>query len=107
MPATNNASSNADNQPHQDHRLAFLRGYFSRPKEVGSFIPSSRFIDKRIVNTAALKTAKLAVELGPGTGGSTKTFLKAMAPGRETPRHRDQLRLRKAPQAKHRRSASV
>ena len=107
MPATNNASSNADNQPYQDHRLAFLRGYFSRPKEVGSFIPSSRFIENRIVNTAALKTAKLAVKLGPGTGGSTKALLKAMALGRETPRHRDQLRLRKAPQAKHRRPALV
>jgi phospholipid N-methyltransferase len=57
-----------------------LRGFFSRPKEVGSFIPSSRFMEKRIVNTAGLKTAKLAIELGPGTGGTTKAFLEEMAP---------------------------
>ena len=37
-------------------------------------------MEKRIVNTAALKSAKLAVELGPGTGGTTKAFLRAMAP---------------------------
>ncbi|MFT5444396.1 MAG: phosphatidylethanolamine/phosphatidyl-N-methylethanolamine N-methyltransferase [Myxococcota bacterium] len=64
----------------QDHKLAFLRGFLDKPKEVGSFIPSSRFMEKRIVNTAALHTAKLAIELGPGTGGTTKALLRAMAP---------------------------
>ncbi len=77
MSAPNPARENA---PRKDHHLAFLRGFFSRPKEVGSIIPSSRFMEKRIVNTAALKSAKLAVELGPGTGGTTKAFLRAMAP---------------------------
>lgn len=77
MPATDNARKNAS---RQDHHLAFLRGFFSRPKEVGSIIPSSRFMEKRIVNTAGLKTAKLAIELGPGTGGTTKAFLREMAP---------------------------
>ncbi len=73
MPATRPAQ-------RQDHRLAFLRGFLTRPKEVGSIIPSSRFMEKRIVNTAGLREAKLAVELGPGTGGTTKAFLRAMAP---------------------------
>lgn len=72
-----NATRNA---PREDHQLAFLRGFLNRPKEVGSIIPSSRFLEKRIVNTAGLANAKLAIELGPGTGGTTKAFLREMAP---------------------------
>jgi phospholipid N-methyltransferase len=68
------------NAPREDHRLAFLRGFLNRPKEVGSIIPSSRFMEKRIVNTADLANAKLAIELGPGTGGTTKALLREMAP---------------------------
>ncbi|MCP4040075.1 MAG: methyltransferase type 12, partial [bacterium] len=64
----------------QDHRLAFLKGFLNRPKEVGSIIPSSRFMEKRIVNAAGLREAKLAIELGPGTGGTTKAFLRQMMP---------------------------
>jgi phospholipid N-methyltransferase len=66
--------------PRQDHRLAFLRGFLTRPKEVGSVIPSSRFMERRIVKTAELSSAKLAIELGPGTGGTTKALLRNMAP---------------------------
>ncbi len=66
--------------PRQDHVLAFFRGFLTRPKEVGSIIPSSRFMEKRIVKTANLADAKLAIELGPGTGGTTKALLRAMAP---------------------------
>jgi phospholipid N-methyltransferase len=69
-----------EHTPRKDHRLAFLRGFLNRPKEVGSIIPSSRFMEKRIVNTAALARVKLAIELGPGTGGTTKAFLREMAP---------------------------
>jgi phosphatidylethanolamine/phosphatidyl-N-methylethanolamine N-methyltransferase len=66
--------------PRQDHIMAFFRGFLSRPKEVGSIIPSSRFMEKRIVDTANLAHAKLAIELGPGTGGTTKALLNSMAP---------------------------
>jgi phosphatidylethanolamine/phosphatidyl-N-methylethanolamine N-methyltransferase len=64
----------------QDHRLAFLRGFLKSPKEVGSIIPSSRFMEKRITKTAELGSAKLAIELGPGTGGTTKALLRKMRP---------------------------
>jgi phospholipid N-methyltransferase len=37
-------------------------------------------MEKRIVNTAELAKVKLAIELGPGTGGTTKAFLREMAP---------------------------
>ena len=66
--------------PQKDHRLAFLRGFITRPKEVGSIIPSSRFMERRLVRTADLTNARLAVELGPGTGGTTRALLRNMAP---------------------------
>lgn len=79
MPATRPRSRRRSN-PRKDHPLAFLRGFLDRPKEVGSIIPSSRFMEKRIVNTAELKQVDLAIELGPGTGGTTRALLDAMAP---------------------------
>ena len=67
-------------QPAPEHRLAFFRGFLERPKEVGSVIPSSRFLEKRIVRSAALSEAKIVVELGPGTGGTTRALLRSLAP---------------------------
>jgi len=67
--------------PQPDHPIAFLRGFLKRPKEVGSIIPSSRWMERRITRTAEITNAKLVVELGPGTGGTTKALLNAMAPG--------------------------
>jgi phospholipid N-methyltransferase len=66
--------------PQPDHPIAFLRGFLERPKEVGSIIPSSRWMERRITRTAEIADADLVVELGPGTGGTTKALLKAMRP---------------------------
>ncbi len=65
-------------QPREDHHIAFLRGFLKNPKEVGSVIPSSRFLEKRLVKSAELSRARVAVELGPGTGGTTKALLRHM-----------------------------
>ncbi|WP_206081034.1 class I SAM-dependent methyltransferase [Marinobacter orientalis] len=43
---------------------------------MGSIIPSSRFLEQRIVEASHLSGAKRVVELGPGTGGTTRTFLR-------------------------------
>jgi phosphatidylethanolamine/phosphatidyl-N-methylethanolamine N-methyltransferase len=64
-----------------DHRFAFLQGFLERPKEVGSIIPSSRFLERRIVRAAGVSDANVLVELGPGTGGTTRALLRAMKPG--------------------------
>lgn len=61
-----------------DHPLAFLQGFLKRPKEVASIIPSSRFLMRRVVRCADVTRAKLVVELGPGTGGSTLAMLRSM-----------------------------
>lgn len=66
--------------PQPDHPIAFLRGFLDKPKEVGSIIPSSRWMERRITRTAEIAKADVVVELGPGTGGTTKALLKAMRP---------------------------
>lgn len=58
--------------------LDFFRGFLRSPGEVGSIIPSSRFLERRIVAMGELADADCVVELGPGTGGTTGAILGAM-----------------------------
>jgi phospholipid N-methyltransferase len=58
--------------------LVFLRGFLRRPREVASIIPSSRFVEQRVVKLARVSAATTVVELGPGTGGTTRAILRAM-----------------------------
>lgn len=64
-PATNN----------NRNRWAFFTGFLRTPQKVGSLVPSSRFLERRILNAAGLRQAKLVLELGPGTGGTTRAIL--------------------------------
>ena len=59
-------------------RIAFLRGFVAHPQQVGSVIPSSHVLEQRLVRSARLPRARCVVELGPGTGGTTRAFLRAM-----------------------------
>ena len=63
-----------------DAPVLFFRSFLERPKEVGSIIPSSRFLERRVARTAALRDARVVVELGPGTGGTTQALLRALRP---------------------------
>jgi phospholipid N-methyltransferase len=56
----------------------FLRGFLHHPEQVGSVIPSSRFLERRIVQCANAHAARIVVELGPGTGGTTRALLNSM-----------------------------
>ena len=56
----------------------FLRGFLRNPAQVGSIIPSSRRLEQRLVRETRMAEARTVVELGPGTGGTTNAFLKAM-----------------------------
>ena len=67
-------------RPQPDSRFAFLQGFLKRPREVGSIIPSSRFLERRIVRSAGVEDTGIIVELGPGTGGTTRALLRAMKP---------------------------
>lgn len=63
-----------------DDRLAFFQGFLKRPRQVASILPSSRFLERRITRAAHLDDARLVVELGPGTGGTTRALLRALKP---------------------------
>jgi phospholipid N-methyltransferase len=71
--------------PRSDRRgrepaLLFFQGFLKRPGMVGSVVPSSRYLERRIVREARLRGARLVVELGPGVGGTTRALLRALAP---------------------------
>lgn len=64
---------------HQlEEGITFLSGFLRSPKEVGSVVPSSRFLERRVVQMAQLDQADSVIELGPGTGGSTRAILRSM-----------------------------
>jgi phospholipid N-methyltransferase len=59
-------------------RFAFFQEFLKHPLQIGSIIPSSRFLERRILEAAAITSAKTIVELGSGTGGTTRAILRAM-----------------------------
>lgn len=60
--------------------LAFFVGFLREPQQVGSVVPSSRFLERRIIEAAELADARLVVEFGPGTGGTTRAILERLRP---------------------------
>ncbi len=56
--------------------IVFLRRFFTQPDLIGSVIPSSRFLTKRMMEQVPWETSRVIVELGPGTGVFTKDILK-------------------------------
>ena len=69
---------NETSAARRDPRILFFQGFLRRPGLVGSVIPSSRYLERRVVREARLARARLAVELGPGTGGTTRAILRAL-----------------------------
>ena len=59
-------------------RLVFIQEFLKHPLQIGSVIPSSRFLERRIVEAAGANSAKVIIELGPGVGGVTRAILRAM-----------------------------
>jgi phospholipid N-methyltransferase len=58
--------------------LRFFLGFLRQPALIGSVIPSSRFLERRIVEAAEIADSRVVVELGPGTGGTTRAILNAL-----------------------------
>jgi phosphatidylethanolamine/phosphatidyl-N-methylethanolamine N-methyltransferase len=67
-------------QPNNENRVVFLREFLKHPQQVASIIPSSRFLERRVVELAAIRSAHTVVELGAGTGGTTRAILREMPP---------------------------
>lgn len=61
-----------------DDRVVFLQQFLKNPRQVGSVIPSSRYLERRVVALADAANARTIVELGTGTGGITRAILRAM-----------------------------
>ena len=81
MPSVNPSPSPArKSKISKDAPGLFFRSFLERPMEVGSIIPSSRFLERRVTRCARLDKASVVVELGPGTGGTTQALLRAMRP---------------------------
>jgi phosphatidylethanolamine/phosphatidyl-N-methylethanolamine N-methyltransferase len=59
----------------------FFQAFLRSPRVVASLLPSSPFLEQRVVQAAELDQARVAVELGSGTGGTTRALLAAI------PRH--------------------
>ena len=59
-------------------QFVFFQEFLKHPLQIGSIIPSSSFLERRILEIAGICSAKTIVELGPGTGGMTKAILRAM-----------------------------
>lgn len=80
----NNSVSNKSarlSRVNRDTKLAFFQGFLRKPQTVGSVIPSSRFLERRILKLAGIHDNDTVVELGPGTGGTTQALLEALGPG--------------------------
>jgi phosphatidylethanolamine/phosphatidyl-N-methylethanolamine N-methyltransferase len=60
-------------------KRSFLREFFKANRMVGSVIPSSRFLSKKMLQPIHFEKAKVIVELGPGTGVFTKDLLSKMS----------------------------
>jgi len=58
----------------------FFREFMKAPRVVASVIPSSSFLKRRVIQAAGLTQAGVVVELGPGTGGMTRSLLQALGP---------------------------
>ncbi|MGD9688517.1 MAG: class I SAM-dependent methyltransferase [Phycisphaerales bacterium] len=63
------------------HKRGFLLEFIRRPAEIGSIIPSSRFLAQRMVRLGRVSSAGVVVEYGPGTGPITGHVRRALKPG--------------------------
>jgi phospholipid N-methyltransferase len=71
MERSEQAQSSGINRP-----IAFFKGFLRRPRDVGSVVPSSPYLSRRIAK--ALRGAHHVVELGPGTGPITHALLHVL-----------------------------
>jgi phosphatidylethanolamine/phosphatidyl-N-methylethanolamine N-methyltransferase len=59
---------------------AFFQAFLKSPRTVASVIPSSAFLERRVVRAANAPEADVIVEFGGGTGGITRSLLASARP---------------------------
>ncbi len=73
-------SNTKPNNSKVNGHLLFIQEFLKHPLQIGSIIPSSHFLERRVVEVAGAASVNVIVELGPGTGGITRAILRAMPP---------------------------
>jgi phospholipid N-methyltransferase len=63
-----------------NQKRSFIKNFWKEKKMVGSMTPSSRFLAKKMLAPIDFKTAKVIIELGPGTGVFTRKIIENMRP---------------------------
>ena len=58
----------------------FAKNFFQHPRMLGSVIPSSRFLIRRILGEMDFARARVVVEYGPGVGTITRPVLAKLGP---------------------------
>ncbi len=76
VPMTN--TKTIDVRSSTNGSMTFLREFLKHPLQVGSMLPSSRFLKRRIVEAIEPEAGITIVELGPGMGGTTRAILAEM-----------------------------
>jgi phosphatidylethanolamine/phosphatidyl-N-methylethanolamine N-methyltransferase len=61
-------------------KRSFLKSFWKEKKMVGSMVPSSRYLAKKMLDPIDFSKAKVIVELGPGTGVFTRKILENLRP---------------------------
>lgn len=64
--------------PLLNGQFAFFQEFLKHPLQIGSVIPSSRFLERRLLQASGVASARSIVELGSGTGGTTRAILNGM-----------------------------
>ena len=60
-----------------DEELRFFKGWMSKPKAVGSIVPTSSITSRKMASVIDTTSGLPVLELGPGTGVITKAILEA------------------------------
>ncbi len=58
----------------------FAKNFFRHPRMLGSIIPSSRFLIRRLLREADWSRVRTVVEYGPGVGTITRAVLERLRP---------------------------
>ncbi len=68
-------SSDPEHGSLLDERLQYIGAFFRNPAAVGSLWPSSPALARATLSNCDLRSARLVVELGPGTGAFTRVIM--------------------------------
>lgn len=61
-------------------KRSFIQNFWKERKMVGAMAPSSKYLAKKMLEKIDFSTAKVIVELGPGTGVFTRKILEKLSP---------------------------